>query len=76
MSTNLLPRYEGERLSNLRHGTGCYYYQNGEIFEGEWKSDKRHGYGILKDEYGIDIYNGEWEYDMYHGSGRLRNRFV
>jgi hypothetical protein len=33
----------------------------------------RHGYGILKDEFGIEIYNGEWENDKFYGSGRLRN---
>ena len=41
-------------------------YGNGETYEGEWRSDKRHGYGILKDSYG-EIYNGDWENDLYHG---------
>ncbi len=35
-----MPKYEGDRLGNLRHGRGRCYYPNGEIFEGEWKSDK------------------------------------
>jgi len=33
-------RYEGERLGNLRNGRGRCFYPNGELYEGEWKSDK------------------------------------
>ena len=35
-----MPKYEGERLGNLRHGRGRCFYPNGDIYEGEWKSDK------------------------------------
>ncbi|EGR33380.1 hypothetical protein IMG5_054890, partial [Ichthyophthirius multifiliis] len=69
-------RYKGDLLNKQRHGTGCYVYENGEIYEGEWKNDKIHGYGILKDQDGIDIYNGDWEYDLYNGQGRLRNQNI
>ncbi len=33
-------KYEGEKLGNLRHGRGRMWYGNGEVYEGEWKSDK------------------------------------
>jgi hypothetical protein len=42
------------------------WYCNGEVYEGEWKSDKRCGYGILRDSTG-EIYNGDWEGDLYNG---------
>ncbi|EGR31739.1 protein kinase domain protein, partial [Ichthyophthirius multifiliis] len=72
----IIIKYEGEYLRKMRHGTGCCYYSNNYIYEGEWKSGKRNGYGILKDEFGIDIYNGEWQNDLYNGQGRLRNQNV
>ena len=34
------------------HGTGTYYYANGDKYEGEWKDDKRHGKGTV-------MYRGE-----------------
>ena len=29
-----------------RKGEGVYCYQNGDIYEGDWKKGKKHGYGI------------------------------
>lgn len=34
------PKYEGERVNQLRQGRGRMWYNNGEVYEGEWKSDK------------------------------------
>ena len=28
------------------HGQGTLAYANGDKYEGEWESDKKHGYGI------------------------------
>ena len=38
------------------------HYRNGDTYEGEWKQDLRHGYGVLtlKDR---GMYEGEWEND-------------
>ncbi|EGR32108.1 viral a-type inclusion repeat protein [Ichthyophthirius multifiliis] len=69
----ILPYYQGNKKNQLREGIGCQVYENGNVYEGEWKNDNRNGYGILKDNFGIDIYNGDWKNDMYNGKGRLRN---
>ncbi len=29
----------------MKHGTGSYIYMNGNIYEGEWARDKKHGKG-------------------------------
>ena len=29
-----------------RKGEGVYYYQNGDIYDGDWKKGMRHGYGV------------------------------
>lgn len=39
-----------------------------ETYKGEWKNDKRHGYGIIEDSDGFS-YVGEWSENMRHGLG-------
>jgi len=34
------PKYEGEKNGLMREGRGRMWYCNGEVYEGEWKSDK------------------------------------
>ena len=34
------PKYEGEKNGLMREGRGRMWYNNGEVYEGEWKSDK------------------------------------
>lgn len=41
---------------------------NTQIYEGEWKDDKRHGYGVLK-IIGHHTYYGQWEENMRSGYG-------
>jgi hypothetical protein len=43
---------------NFRHGTGTFHYISGEVYEGEWKEDKREGWGVKKMKVGI--YEGNW----------------
>jgi len=31
----------------MMHGYGKKVYTNGDIYDGEWKQDKIHGFGIL-----------------------------
>ena len=33
--------YKGELLDGNRHGEGIYYYVNGDIYEGNWKNNKK-----------------------------------
>lgn len=39
-----------------------------EIYKGEWKNDKRHGYGVLETSDGYS-YVGQWCENMRHGLG-------
>ena len=32
----------------MKEGTGVYTFKNGNVFEGEYKNDKRDGFGIMK----------------------------
>lgn len=41
-------------------GEGRYKYQNGEIYQGEFKSDKRNGKGKLFDSKKNATYEGKW----------------
>jgi junctophilin len=41
---------------------------NAQVYEGEWRDDKRHGYGVLK-IVGHHTYYGQWEENMRSGYG-------
>jgi hypothetical protein len=43
-------------------------YPNGDIYEGEWLNDKKHGQGKMTYANG-DIYYGDWKNDKKHGQG-------
>jgi len=34
--------------NNKREGKGLMTYANGEVYDGQWLDDLRHGYGILE----------------------------
>ena len=48
-------------------GLGMYVYNNGEVYRGEWKNGKRHGFGILFQN--SQYYVGEFKYDKITGFG-------
>lgn len=64
--------YEGEFLHGkcIRHGRGVCLYNNGTLYEGEWKRNREHGKGTLMtaDRRWI-VYSGEWERGRMHGQG-------
>ena len=39
--------YEGFFRNNLANGRGRMIYANAQVYEGEWRNFKRHGYGTL-----------------------------
>ena len=71
--------YVGEMLNGKRHGKGKlkeYIYEDSlagsffySFYEGEWKEDKKNGYGIEK-TYLISEYQGEWKENKYNGNGK------
>lgn len=44
-------------------------YSNGDVYDGEWKNNLRHGVGICYYANG-DIYEGKWEEDRRNGLGK------
>lgn len=43
----------------MKHGKGKYHYNNGEIFDGYFKNDKKNGFGEYYYKNG-DVYKGYW----------------
>jgi len=41
-------KYEGQMSNNMRDGNGTFKWGDGTVFNGGFKDDNRHGYGILK----------------------------
>jgi hypothetical protein len=62
--------YTGEWLkeTQIREGIGVLVHANGDVYEGYWRDDKKHGYGryIWTDG---DYYEGQWENGELHGHG-------
>jgi radial spoke head protein 1 len=60
--------YEGEFISNAKHGIGKMIYSDfGEYF-GRWENGKRHGEGVFTYK-NKDLYSGSWMYGKKHGMG-------
>ena len=36
-------KFEGEKVNGLRHGYGVYTSENGSVYRGYWKDDKKQG---------------------------------
>lgn len=45
-------------------------YQSGEVYEGQWKEDRRCGKGATRFQNG-DLYEGEYQEDKREGMGEL-----
>ena len=39
-------RYDGQTCLGVRHGEGTYFYQNGDMYKGQWKCNQIHGHGV------------------------------
>lgn len=46
----------------MRNKQGTFFYSNGSKYEGEWKDNLKHGYGVFTFEDG-SIYRGPFEKD-------------
>ena len=53
---------------NITNGKGLCKYPNGDVYEGEWKDSKHHGFGIYRFNNG-DIYIGQWNEGKRDGTG-------
>jgi hypothetical protein len=59
--------YEGQYVSDVKHGSGKYQWPDGRVYDGEWSNGKRNGRGVY-------VKNGErregiWKEDRYEGTG-------
>lgn len=42
----------------------------GDLYEGEWYQNKRHGKGTMYWKSANELYNGQWEFGFQHGHGK------
>lgn len=60
---------------NLRDGSGRLSSKNGDVYEGDFKDDMKHGIGVETRANGF-VHHGNWENDLPHGHGTLRTEHV
>jgi hypothetical protein len=63
--------YTGPVIDGKRggKGKGKMIYNNGDMYEGDWKNDKMEGYGKFIYNNG-DIYEGDWKDNKREGHGK------
>ena len=61
-------KYKKINSKYIKEGYGIMNYNDGNLYKGNFKNDKREGKGILTYTNG-DIYDGEWENDIQNGEG-------
>lgn len=60
-----------QRVDDHANGHGTLAYHNGCKYEGEWKEDRRHGYGVFTDPKTQYKYEGQWHNSRRHGQGTM-----
>ena len=68
-TTNQTLTYKGEFKYDMRDGTGQQIYKDGTVYNGNWKKDKPHGFGILLFPDGKQKYEGNFENGLSQGWG-------
>lgn len=43
--TQFLTQFLGAFVAGKRQGQGAYLYINGDVYQGEWENDVKHGFG-------------------------------
>lgn len=77
---NLSDFYEGEVLNGQKHGRGILMDSVWDVgqndfveykeYEGDFKNDKKDGFGIEFNSDGGKVYEGNWKDDKYNGKGK------
>lgn len=63
--------YEGGMRFGKKEGYGLYIYPSGDLYDGEWCADERHGYGKFFDMTSGDVMSGTWIRDKMTGEGKF-----
>src|SRR5690606_30923060 len=61
--------YKGEFQCGFKHGKGKMIYASGNYYEGDWKFDKKSGYGDMNWLTTNEVYKGFWEENLQNGFG-------
>ncbi|XP_026560387.1 radial spoke head 10 homolog B2 [Pseudonaja textilis] len=61
--------YEGDFVNNIKSGWGVRRYKSGNIYEGQWERDLRHGEGRMRWLTSNQEYTGMWVNGVQHGQG-------
>lgn len=56
-------------MNNKRHGYGVMQYPSGNSYEGEWRDDRKDGYGTMVWKTLDEVYTGHWHKNLPHGFG-------
>ena len=62
-------RYVGEWAAGKKHGTGRYFFKNGDFYDGQFRFNIAKGMGVYVHTVAGGIYKGEWDKDMRNGRG-------
>ena len=73
MAQNTLGSSSTESEKDTQTNQGYFYSPSGHSYRGNWKDDKKDGFGKLVFDNG-EIYEGEFLNDMKHGPGKYRNK--
>lgn len=66
--------YEGQFEEGQFCGTGCFKYEGGDEYTGNFAHGQRHGRGRFTRTSVCEVYEGEWREDAPHGRGRFIGR--
>ncbi|XP_015440645.1 radial spoke head 10 homolog B isoform X1 [Pteropus alecto] len=61
--------YEGDWVYNIKKGWGIRCYKSGNIYEGQWEDNMRHGEGRMRWLTTNEEYTGRWERGIQNGFG-------
>ena len=62
--------YRGYFLNGKKEGKGIFEGVNGITYEGDYKGNKKHGFGKIKNTDNSIAYKGEMKDDIPHGKGK------
>ena len=58
-----------------KEGVGSYHYLNGNVYDGQWARDKKHGKGVYTYYLTNEKYDGEFYENEKRGRGVFTYRF-